>query len=94
MFDDLATLLDPTDLELLRKNSKSAFYEPLVGAASHALAAVLDRVRHQTLPASVVPDAVVHQAAMSGRLTWQPRRIAGRSFERGCTPVDSSNRSR
>ena len=41
------------DLELLRKNSKAALYEPLVGAAAHALAAVLDRVRHGTLPASV-----------------------------------------
>ena len=63
VFDDLSTLLDPPDLELLRRNSKAAFYEPLVGAAAHALAAVLDRVRHQTLPASVVPDAVVQQAA-------------------------------
>ena len=63
IFDDLSTLLDPPDLELLRRNSKAAFYEPLVGAAAHALAAVLDRVRHQTLPASVVPDAVVQQAA-------------------------------
>ncbi len=38
-------------LELLRKNSKSAFYEPLVGASAHALATVLDRVRHGTIPA-------------------------------------------
>ena len=28
-----------------RRNSKAAFYEPLVGAAAHALAAVLDRVQ-------------------------------------------------
>ena len=63
MFEDLTGLLDSQDLELLRRNSKAAFYEPLVGAASHALAAVLDRVRHQTLPASVLPDAVVQQAA-------------------------------
>jgi len=63
MFDGLAALLDPGDLELLKKNSKAAFFEPLVGAAAHALAAVLDRVRHGTLPESSAPDAVVQQAA-------------------------------
>jgi adenosylcobinamide amidohydrolase len=77
VFDDLAGLLDPTDLELLRKNSKAAFYEPLVGAASHALAAVLDRVRHQTLPASVLPDAIVQQAAtLAASLAAKPDRWA------------------
>ena len=55
--------LDAADLELLRKNSKAALYEPLVGAAAHALAAVLDRVRHGTLPASVQRDAIIQQAA-------------------------------
>jgi hypothetical protein len=75
VFDDLAGLLDPADLELLRKNSKAAFYEPLVGAASHALAAVLDRVRHQTLPASVLPDAIVQQAAtLAASLAAKPDR--------------------
>ena len=75
IFDDLAGLLDPADLELLRKNSKAAFYEPLVGAASHALAAVLDRVRHGTLPASVHPDAIVQQAAtLAAGLAAQPHR--------------------
>jgi adenosylcobinamide amidohydrolase len=63
MFDALAVHLAPDDLELLRRNSRSAFYEPLVGAAAHALAAVLDRARHGTLPPSVLPDAVVQQAA-------------------------------
>jgi len=63
VFNDLAALLDASDLELLRKNSKAAFFEPLVGAAAHALAAVLDRVRHGTIPESVAPDAVVQQAA-------------------------------
>lgn len=61
--DDLAPLLPPDDLELLRKNSKSVFYEPLVGAAAHALAAVADRVRHGTLPPSTAADALVQQAA-------------------------------
>jgi adenosylcobinamide amidohydrolase len=77
VFDDLVDLLDPADLELLRKNSKAAFYEPLVGAASHALAAVLDRVRHQILPASVLPDAIVQQAAtLATSLAAKPHRWA------------------
>ncbi|MGH9255675.1 MAG: adenosylcobinamide amidohydrolase [Vicinamibacterales bacterium] len=77
VFDDLAALLDPSDLELLRNNSKAAFYEPLVGAAAHALAAVLDRARHQTLPASVLPDAIIQQAAtLAASLAAQPHRWA------------------
>lgn len=77
VFDGLTGRLDPVDLELLRHNSKAAFYEPLVGAAAHALAAVLDRVRHQTLPASVLPDAVVQQAAtLAASLAAQPHRWA------------------
>lgn len=63
VFDDLAPLLSARDLELLRKNSKSAFFEPLVGAAAHAYAAVLDRVRHGTIPPSAAQDATVQQAA-------------------------------
>ena len=63
IFDGLGTLLGPSDLELLKKNNKAAFYEPLVGAAAHALAAILDRVRHGTIPASAAADAAVHQAA-------------------------------
>jgi adenosylcobinamide amidohydrolase len=62
-FDDIAPLLSAPDLELYRKNLKSVMYDPLVGAAAHALAAVLDRVRHGSLPASVQWDAAVQQAA-------------------------------
>jgi adenosylcobinamide amidohydrolase len=62
-FEDIAPRLQAADLELLRQNSKAALYEPLVGAAAHALAAVLDRVRHGTLPASVQREAVVQHAA-------------------------------
>jgi adenosylcobinamide amidohydrolase len=64
LFDDIAPLLDESDLELLRKNAKSAFYEPLVGAAAYALAAVCDRVRYGTLPDSVAADAMAQQAAV------------------------------
>ncbi len=63
IFEGLAPLLDPTDLELLKKNSKAAFFEPLVGAAAHALAIILDRVRHGTLPPSASHDALAQQAA-------------------------------
>ena len=62
-FDEIAAFLEPADLELLRKNSKAPLYEPLAGAAAHALATVLDRVRHGTLPASIERDACVQQAA-------------------------------
>ena len=50
LFDDIAPFLSEADLELLKKNSKAAFYEPLVGAAAHALAVVCDRVRYGTIP--------------------------------------------
>jgi len=74
-FDDIAPLLGQADLELLRKNAKSVFYEPLAGAAAHALAAVLDRVRHGTLPEGVSRDATVQQAAtMAAAIAGQPDR--------------------
>ena len=63
LFEDIAPLLSGTDLELLKRNAKAAFYEPLVGSAAHALATVCDRVRYGTIPASVAADAMVQQAA-------------------------------
>jgi adenosylcobinamide amidohydrolase len=63
LFEDIAPWLSAGDLDLLRKNSKAAFYEPLVGAAAHALAVVADRVRYGTLPGSIADDALVQQAA-------------------------------
>jgi adenosylcobinamide amidohydrolase len=63
LFEDIAPLLGDADLELLRRNAKAAFYEPLVGAAAHALATVCDRVRYGTIPQSVAADAMVQQAA-------------------------------
>lgn len=74
-FEDIAGFVNGADLELLRKNSKAALYEPLVGAAAHAMAAVLDRVRHGTLPPSVARDAMVHQAAtLAASLAARPDR--------------------
>jgi adenosylcobinamide amidohydrolase len=63
IYDRLAPLLDAGSLDLLRKNNKSVFYEPLVGAAAHATASVLDRARFGTLPPSSLKDAIVQQAA-------------------------------
>lgn len=75
IFEDLEPHLEAEPLQLLRRNSRSAFYEPLVGAAAHAMATVLDRARHETLPASVIPDAIVGQAAtLAVALAAQPER--------------------
>jgi adenosylcobinamide amidohydrolase len=72
-FDDIAPLVDAASLELLKKNSKSVLYEPLVGAAAHAFAAVLDRVRHGSIPASVQRDAAVqHAATLAANVAARP----------------------
>jgi adenosylcobinamide amidohydrolase len=77
LFEDIAGLLSETDLELLKKNSKAAFYEPLVGAAAHALATVCDRIRYGTLPEAVAADAMVQQAAsLAANLAAQIHRWA------------------
>jgi adenosylcobinamide amidohydrolase len=62
--DDITPLLGERQLELLRRNIKAVSYEPLAGAAAHALATVFDRVRHGTVPESVQRDAGVQMAAM------------------------------
>lgn len=75
LVDDMRALLGEADLELFQKNSKAALFEPLVGAAAHALAAVLDRVRHGSLPAAVERDACVqHAALLAANLAAQPER--------------------
>jgi adenosylcobinamide amidohydrolase len=77
IYDDLQALLTPEDLELLRRNDKAAFYEPLVGASAHALATVLDRIRHGTIPASTARDALAQQgAALAANLAAAPQRWA------------------
>jgi hypothetical protein len=75
VFDELGTRMPASELELLQRNAKAVFYEPLVGAAAHATAAVLDRVRHGTLPESVARDAVVQQSAtLAASVSAQPDR--------------------
>ena len=77
LFEEIAPLLSETDLELLKKNSKAAFYEPLVGAAAHALATVCDRARYGTIPDAVAADAMVQQAAsLAANLAAQVHRWA------------------
>jgi len=74
-FDDVGPFLDHRDLDLLRRNSKAALYDPLVGAAAHALAAVCDRVRHGALPDLVQREAAIQAAAsMAASLSTQPER--------------------
>lgn len=63
LLERLGALLTDADIQLLRKNLRAACYEPLVGAAAHALATTADRVRHGTIPASVASDAMTQQAA-------------------------------
>jgi adenosylcobinamide amidohydrolase len=64
LMDDMRARLSDRDFDLFRKNSRAALYEPLVGAAAHALAAVLDRIRHGSLPTSIERDACAQQAAL------------------------------
>lgn len=62
-FDEIAPMLVPEELELMRQNSKSVFYEPLVAASAYAIANVLDRIRYGALPASVGKEALRQQGA-------------------------------
>ena len=64
IFEDLAPLLEPRPLELLKLNAKSAFFEPMVGVAAHALAAICDRQRHGMVPDGVAREALTQQAAL------------------------------
>jgi adenosylcobinamide amidohydrolase len=74
-FADIAPFVSEHDLALLKKNNKTVFYEPLVGAAAHAMAAVYDRIRYGTLPGGASHEALRHQAAtMAASLAAQPHR--------------------
>jgi adenosylcobinamide amidohydrolase len=74
-FGDIAPLLPAATLELLQKNAKSVFYEPLVAAAAYAIASILDRVRYGTLPAATANEALRQQAALlAANLAAEPAR--------------------
>ena len=85
----LGGLLEAGDFALLKRNSKSVFYEPLVGAAAHAIAALLDRTRHGMLPDACVRDALVQQAACWRRAS-PPKQIVGRTTGAVCTSCTMS----
>jgi hypothetical protein len=75
LMEDMRALLSERDFELFQKNSKAALHEPLVGAAAHALATVLDRIRHGSLPGSIERDACAqHAAVLAANLSAQPER--------------------
>lgn len=63
VLEHLRSELSEREFALLADNQQAVFYEPGVGAAAHALAAVLDRVRCGTLPEAAVGEAVRQQAA-------------------------------
>jgi adenosylcobinamide amidohydrolase len=70
---ELAPLLSERELELLKKNFQSVVYEPKVSAAAYAIAAVLDRIRVGTLPASAARDVFRQQlATMASSLAAKP----------------------
>jgi adenosylcobinamide amidohydrolase len=99
----VAPHLDAPALELLRRNQRAVLMEPLVTAAAYAMAAVIDRVRYGTLPASVAADALVQQAAtLAVSLAVAPSRwsefraalhdatpIAGAGMDAGRTDADA-----
>lgn len=73
-FEDISSRLTDRELELLRRNSKAVFYEPMVSASAYAIAAVLDRVRYHTLPPGTACEAIRQQAAsLAANLASQPQ---------------------
>jgi adenosylcobinamide amidohydrolase len=62
-FEAMAAKVTGRELELLRRNHKAVFYEPLVSASAYAIASVLDRLRYGTLPAGAAKEALRQQAA-------------------------------
>jgi len=70
---ELAPLLSERELELFKKNFRSVVYEPKVAAAAYAIAAVLDRIRAGTLPASATGDIFRQQlATLASSLAAKP----------------------
>ena len=62
--DDIASFMTERELDLLKKNFKSVVYEPKVAAAAFAIAAVLDRIRFETLPVNTAQDVFRQQVAI------------------------------
>jgi len=62
-FEEIAPFLNARNFELLKANSNSVFYEPLMAAAAYASANVLDRLRAGTLPPDTAKEALRQQTA-------------------------------
>ncbi len=60
---EIADLLPEPQYVLLDKNRQAVFFDPAVGAAAHAFASVMDRVRCGTVPDSVAGETLRQQAA-------------------------------
>jgi hypothetical protein len=76
-------MLSERNLELLKKNAKSVFYEPLVAASAFAFAAVLDRVRYGTLPSDSAAESLrQHAALLACNLAAKPEAYI--EFRRHC----------
>jgi adenosylcobinamide amidohydrolase len=87
---DIAPFLDASNMELLKANSNSVFYEPLVAAAAYATASVLDRLRAGTLPSDVAQEALRQQVAtMAANLA--ARRDCWTEFYSNLSDVDVAN---
>ncbi len=55
--------LSADDFELFAKNEKSALYDPQVGAACYAFAAVVDRIEYGAIPPGLASETLRQQAA-------------------------------
>jgi adenosylcobinamide amidohydrolase len=87
LLSGLADLLNGPDFELFKKNSKSIFFEPQVGAAAYALATTLDRARHGMLPQSCIRDALAQQAAtLAANLAVKPEKWPEFRYRLHATP--------
>jgi adenosylcobinamide amidohydrolase len=85
--DDIRPYLDDGEFELLKGNNKAVIYEPLVSAAAYAIASVLDRLRHGTLPEGVAREALRQQAAtLAASLAARPQ--AWSDFYRSLEVID------
>jgi len=69
----LEGLLMPRGLELLRENLNAVIFEPKLAGVAFAIAAVLDRIRFGTLPASSTQDIFRQQVAtLAANLSAKP----------------------
>jgi adenosylcobinamide amidohydrolase len=76
-FERIAPFLSERILQLMQQNAKAIIYEPMLSASAYAIAAILDRVRYETLPASIARAALRQQAAsLAAGLAAKPERWA------------------